>query len=117
MVKILAAVLGLACCGWVAPALADDTSDDVKCLAVSLNMSTADDPQEQSVGMLSTMYWLGRLDGRTPSLDLEKQMDALGALSAEDLRTEAVRCAAALSTRGDALTKLGESMRQKQNSN
>lgn len=111
------ALLALACGCWALPALADDTSDDVKCLAVSLNMSAAQDPDEQSVGMLSTMYWLGRLDGRTPTLDLEKQMDAVGGMKDEELKAEAVRCAAALSTRGDALSKLGESMRQKRDAN
>src|ERR1700677_1351478 len=118
MVLKFAVALALACGFWVNAALADDTSDDLKCLAVSLNMSASDDPDVQSVGMLSTMYWMGRLDGRTPALDLEKQMkDAADGMKPADMQTEAARCAQALKTRGDLLTKMGEDQRQRENSN
>jgi hypothetical protein len=116
-IKFTAALL-LACGCWVSPALADEQSDDIKCLAASIELSGSQDPDDQSIGMLSTMFWLGRLDGRDPSLDLEKQM-AAGAFDMKDTdrKAEAARCATLLKTRGEELTRLGEQLRRRQNSN
>ncbi|HWY61640.1 MAG TPA: hypothetical protein VNW15_07040 [Rhizomicrobium sp.] len=118
MVLKFAAALALACGFWTSAAWADETSDDIKCLAVSLKLSASDDPDNQSAGMLSTMYWLGRLDGIVPRPDLEKQMQA-GAFDMRpvDEKAEAVRCTAALQSRGETLTKLGQELDQRQNSN
>ena len=112
--------VALMCAGsvWAGAVRADDTSDDVKCLAVSLSMSSSQDQDVQSVGLLSTMYWLGRLDGRSPDLDIEKQItDAAGAMKPADMQAEAARCAAALKTRGEILNKMGEDRRQRERSN
>jgi hypothetical protein len=118
MVRKIAAALVLACGFWVSAARADDTSDDIKCLAVSLDLSSSQDPDEQSLGMLSTMYWLGRLDGRVPGQDLEKQMQA-GAFDMRptDEKAEAARCAEVMKTRGPLLTKLSEEKQQRLNAN
>ena len=98
---------------WMPQARADDTSDDVKCLAVAMNMTASQNPDDQSVGILSTMYWLGRLDGHNPGLDLEKQLDDAGTLSPTELQTETARCVATLRTRGEMLSRLGQSLQQK----
>jgi hypothetical protein len=118
MVLKFAAALALTCGFWVNTARADDTSDDIKCLAVSLDLSGSQDPDDQSLGMLGTMYWLGRLDGRTPAQDLEKQMQA-GAFDMRpvDEKAEAARCAQVMTTRGPVLTKLGAEKQQRNNSN
>jgi len=116
--KFVAAAFLVACGIWATGAQADDASDAVKCLAVGLSMSSSDDPNDQTLGMLSTMYWMGRVDGLTPRPDLEKQMQA-GAfdMKPEDQKVEAARCQAALTARGEALTLLGHEMQQRQNSN
>src|SRR4051794_27445017 len=100
MVLKFAAASAIVCVLLTGQARADDTSDDIKCLAVSLDLSGSQDPDEQSLGMLSTMYWLGRLDGRAPAQDLEKQMQA-GAfdMRAVDEKAEAARCAQVMATR------------------
>jgi hypothetical protein len=100
------------------PALADETSDDIKCLAVSLKLSASLAADDQAAAMLSTLYWLGRLDSIVPKPDLEKQMQA-GAFDMRpaDEKTEAARCAAALQAAGPALTRLGQELDQRQNSN
>ncbi len=113
MTRRYAAALFLACALWIPEARADDAADDAKCLAVALNMASAQDADEQSVGILSTMYWLGRLDGRNPSLDLQKQLsDAADAMTQDDLKTEATRCTATLRARGEELSKLGPGLPQ-----
>lgn len=116
--KFAVAAAFLACTMTVLPARADDTSDAVQCLALSLTLSSSQDPDDQSVGILSTMYWMGLLDGQNPRPDLEKQMQA-GAfdLTPDEAKAAASRCADALKARGDALTQLGQHLRQRQNSN
>ena len=118
MVLKFAAALAIVCSLWVTRAQADETSDDIKCLAVSLKLSASNDPDDQSAGMLSTMYWLGRLDGIVPKPDLEKQMqDGAFDMRPVDEKAEAVRCTSALQSRGETLTTLGQELDQRQNSN
>jgi hypothetical protein len=118
MVARGAAALAILSGLWANAALADETSDAIKCLAVSLKASNSSNPDDESIGMLSTMYWLGKLDGVVPKVDLEKAMQS-GAfdMKPEDEKTEEARCAAALRDRGPLLTHLGEEQNQRQNSN
>ena len=116
MGKLAAAALALTVLAF--PARADDTTDAVQCLALSLTLSSSPDPDDQSVGMLSTMYRLGLLDGQKPRPDLEKQMQAgTFDLSADQAKAAATRCAEAVNARGATLTSLGQQLRQRQNSN
>jgi len=58
---------------WVflgSPAMADPTTDDLHCYIVSLQMITSPDPTQKIAGTMAHSYWLGRIDGRTPQLDL-----------------------------------------------
>ena len=97
------------------PAIADETDDDVKCLAVSLNMSSSDNANDQSIGMLSTMFWMGKLDGRVPDADIEKRtLDAFGALKPDEVKTEQARCTETLTARGHTLTSLGQQLQEQQ---
>ena len=108
MAMKFAATAALLCGLWPAQAMADDTDDDLKCLVASMAMVQSGDPDDQSVGMLSTMYWLGRLDGRTPALDLEnKAKVAAEALKPADLAAETARCGDLLAKRGAVLTNMG----------
>jgi hypothetical protein len=103
---------------WTGAAYADETSDDIQCLSLSLRMSAGGNPDDQGAAMLSTLYWLGRLDGMVPKPDLEKQLEA-GAFDMRpaDQKAVAERCAAALQEAGPVLTKLGQELDQRQNSN
>jgi hypothetical protein len=57
-------------------------------------MITSPDPTQKIAGTMAHSYWLGRIDGRTPQLDLEAGVLAeLPAMANQDLfRAEAVRC-------------------------
>ncbi|HWC62213.1 MAG TPA: hypothetical protein VG501_01230 [Rhizomicrobium sp.] len=106
-------------CGFCAgQAMADETADDIQCLSISLRMSTSGNPDDQGAAMLSTLYWLGRLDSMVPKPDLEKQLQA-GAFDMRPADQQAVaeRCATALKAGGELLTKLGQGLDQRQNSN
>ena len=60
------------------------------------------------------MYWMGRLDGRTPDLDLENRLIAdIKELKPDALQAEAKRCGAILQVRGKFMTEMGQDMQQK----
>ena len=95
-------------------AMADDTTDDVRCLALAAAL-TADptvDANEKSAGQMLAVYYLGRLDGRTPSLDIKskliEQAKAMAAMSADAVKAKAEACGDALGARGKTLADLGD---------
>ena len=111
----------VAACLFAAPARADEpvapdaeTIADVHCVMVSFNMLGVKDAAAQVSGMMSTLYWLGRLDDRAPALDLEATMIAeYPKMKEEDYRAEAVRCGTFLQARGKFLTDMGHDMQDK----
>jgi hypothetical protein len=116
MMKSYLLGLAIAAILYAAPTRADEaaTVDDTRCLLVSMRMMEMSDPAIKSAGTMSTMYWMGRLDGRTPDLKLEDQLIAeIGAMKQADYQTTATRCAAVLSARGKFMTDMATDMHQK----
>ncbi|HEX5377903.1 MAG TPA: hypothetical protein VFW47_04985 [Phenylobacterium sp.] len=104
---------GLFVLGVAAPTLAhaEDpaTTDDVRCLVMSLAMAGTNDKDFSEAGMMATLYYLGRLDGRTPGLDLENRViDEVGAMTPADVKNTAKRCGETLKGRGEDMTTLGQ---------
>jgi hypothetical protein len=96
------------------PARADDTENDVRCMVVSLSLMSSPDKAMQVAGTIAQMYWLGRLDGRTPDMDLENRLLAdASQMKPEDIRNEAIRCGQILTARGKTMTDIGRDMQQK----
>jgi hypothetical protein len=92
----------------------EETAGSVRCLLVSLQSSMSQNSLIGGSGLMSMFYWLGRLDGHAPDLDLEARiMDEIAQFSAEKLQAEALRCGAILKGRGEALTKMGKDMQEK----
>ena len=85
------------------------TTADVRCVAVALSGSAL---QPQSgAGTNVLMYYLGRLDGRTPKLDLEGLLTTETArMSMTDYASEATRCGQELMAKGQQLTQMGKNM-------
>ena len=96
----------------VTPARADDdTTADVRCLVVSAMSVATQDSWLAAAGTLSAFYWLGRLDGRTPDLDLENRvLEQVHSLSPNQLAAEAQRCGELLKDRGAFLTRMGQDL-------
>jgi len=107
------AALGVLAAAAPAPALAvDATTSDLRCLLALSAAEDAADGQMKPAMMAGVVYYLGRLDGRTPDLDLEAKAAAeLKAMSIQDLSDETVRCGAALFARGKAIEAIGEKLR------
>jgi hypothetical protein len=86
-----------------------ETIADIRCLAVGLRISQLPDASQKSAGMMATLYYVGRLDGRTPKLDMETLISQeIPKLNDATFRAEAVRCGNGLTARGQQLTEMGE---------
>ena len=85
-----------------------ETTADVRCLVVGA-IVIARDPTKQAAGMILAMYHIGRIEGRTPTADLEglivKQANAM---TPADFASEAKRCGASLTAKGQELTQIGK---------
>lgn len=96
---------------------ADDlqTRSDVRCMAAAfVSLSLAKDPDTQAAFQSSVIYYLGRIDGRSPDGDLEMRLTReLMSMSREDLQREDARCAEALKTRGSALIEAGRNLQRR----
>ena len=91
-----------------AQAADDETTADLRCLVTSLSLTTSDDQTARTAGLLASLYYFGRLDGRAPNLDLENRMVAeIERMTPEEIRAEAPRCGSTMKDRGQALTAIG----------
>src|ERR1700722_15918296 len=95
-------------------AIADPVTDDLRCAMVYMQMGTSKEPAIQAAGSLGMLYFLGKLDGRTPDLDVENRVIAeLPNLKGDYFRAEAVRCGSELQKRGREVTAMGKDMMQR----
>ena len=100
---VAAAMLTLAL-STTARAETPDMTHDLKCLALSFTLIQSADPKIADAGKLATFYYLGRVDGRDPTIDLADRFSKPDMqLSQEQLQSMAVDCGAELSERGTAL--------------
>src|SRR5580698_8359750 len=78
-----------------------DTTADVRCVAVGLHFAEAPNSPQKSTGLLMALYYMGRLDGRDPNLDLKALLTAqLAKMTAADFSQEDLRCSSILSSKG-----------------
>jgi hypothetical protein len=92
-------------------ALADDTTADIRCVAAVLALSGKADAATKSTLAMSAIYYIGKLDGRVPSLDLEDALvKELSTMTAAEIGSEAVRCGKDLSVRGQQIKAMGDHM-------
>ena len=113
MRKIWRSVLLTAVAAVPIQALAQDaeTQADIRCVAVGMHFAEAPDSHQKSTGTLLVLYYMGRLDGRVPSLNIEKLLAGqIDKMTESDYRTEALRCGQNLSVKGAQIKQLGEAM-------
>lgn len=102
-----------------APAMAQsqmsaaDTAD-MECLAVFALIGDSD-PEMQTVAGMGIMFYLGRLEGRTPGVDhLRRFADWVVAVPeqklADQLDAASPRCAQEIGARGDRLVEIGDEL-------
>jgi hypothetical protein len=88
-----------------------DTIADARCVAVGIRAAELPDSHQKSTGLLMALYFIGRLDGRDPKIDLEAVLsEQLSKMSAADFTAEATRCGASLTTKGAQITQVGQDL-------
>jgi hypothetical protein len=109
MPQILASILGLMATAAVAQDSA--TIADVRCVVVGMQIAGAATSPQQSRGVFMTLYYIGRLDGRTPKLDIERLIVAeANRMTSTDYASEGQRCEAGLTEKGQQITQIGRDM-------
>jgi hypothetical protein len=85
-----------------------ETTTDLKCLVFSMTMSGNSDAAKSAVGSMVALYFLGRLDGREPTLNLEKRLgDPDLQLKQAEFARVGMACGGMLQTRGSELAAIG----------
>lgn len=88
--------------------IANRTDADVSCLVASLHLMNSAVPEQSQAGLASFLYWLGRVDGGAPGLDLETQIAGLSpSFTDAHLNAELVRCGTEMQTRGAEVQAIG----------
>jgi len=54
-----------------APAVDPETTQDVRCLVAVISLAGSDDDNAKMAAAIGSQYFLGRIDGRSPDMDLE----------------------------------------------
>ncbi len=88
-----------------------ETTADVRCVLVGIRAAELPDSPQKSTGLLMALYYIGRLDGRDPTLDLQASLGAqLSKMTAADFAAEATRCGAGLTTKGAQIGRIGQDL-------
>lgn len=89
-----------------------DGDADMRCLLVSFMLAqSATDPATRQALTAAGLYYLGRIDGRSPNYDFSAHaIEAARHLSAEMVATERVRCGSYMTNRGRVLVQLGQDL-------
>lgn len=94
-----------------ASSYADSTNSagDVRCLLAAVTMMTSPNNTIRAAAATSALYYLGRLDGREPGVDLEKLLsEESHRMSPDDLAAESKRCGQELSARARVVSSIGQ---------
>lgn len=108
--SLLALALAATLAGQSVP---DPNIEDTRCIAVvALTISQTKDDKEKTGLSAGLMYFLGRIDARTPGYDLEaalrRILDAVE--KGESLSADAIRCGGILQQRGQYMMEFGQRM-------
>jgi hypothetical protein len=85
--------------GALAPAAAQaedpKTTLDIRCVIVGGALAQSTDPDMQSLGRASLFYFMGRIEGRGDTDNLDARIvDVASKMTADDLKTESQTCGA-----------------------
>lgn len=108
---IATVLLVLACVGFSpeSHALDTETTADLQCLVAVLETGPVIDKLAPGTSQTAMLYFLGKLDGRTPNLDLESELRKLvPTMSKKDLGLADIRCGHEMAGRGQALQTIGQ---------
>jgi hypothetical protein len=88
-----------------------DNIADIRCVAVALRLAELPAAAQKSSGLLMAIYYLGRIDGRAPTLDIEELIfEQISKMTGADYSAEATRCGKDLIEKGQKITQLGQDL-------
>lgn len=89
---------------------------DLRCAVIGLAIAGmgAGDNQQMQAGTLIALYYIGRLEGRVPGLDLEESIFAVSQnLSPAQIDAERLRCAGEVQAMGETMTDIGRNLQRR----
>jgi hypothetical protein len=87
------------------------TIADVRCIVVGAKLAGLPDSSHRTVGTMLILYYIGRIDGRQPKLDIRHLIaQEVGKLDSQLLVHESERCQNALAAKGRQIELIGKSM-------
>jgi hypothetical protein len=88
-----------------------ETAADMRCVIVGMRLAGMTDPTARSSGMMGALYYLGRVEGRTPKLDVETLMiEQISKMTSSDYSSETQRCGNGLTAKGKQISQIGKDM-------
>lgn len=107
-------LLTAAMVAFAVPAGASDPGPVISCIAMSGALTSNPDPAAQQAGLMSSIFWLGRLDPSVTEAELETRMAALAAeVTRERGQAELRRCGLEMAERGAMLQPVGKKLRDR----
>lgn len=86
-----------------------ETVADMQCVVVGVRLAGSADQHQGLSGTMLAIYFLGRIDGRSPTVDLQQLLvEEVKNMSDAALKVAATRCGAELSRRGVEITRIGQ---------
>lgn len=87
------------------------TVADARCMVVGARFAESPDQRLKISGEMLLSYFLGRIDGRSPHVDLESLIAReAGKMTTSDLKDAARRCGTEFSARGVEITHIGKDL-------
>jgi hypothetical protein len=110
--RVAFAAAGMALALTNAPAAAQTTNDDVKCLLASnLFVKAEKDPGKHEVAVLTSYYYLGRVDARLAGAQLSAALKAQApTITAENAGATMTACAKRVQSATMAIQTVGKSL-------
>lgn len=97
-----------------ATAQSDETTNDIRCLVVGLNLAQSQNAAARGASVLMAIYYMGRLEGRDPMLELDARItDEVLKMSTLDVQSEARRCGGELKAKGEAIAEMGKKLSER----
>jgi hypothetical protein len=87
------------------------TIADIRCVIVGMELAGVANSAQQPQGIVLTWYYIGRLEGRVPKLDIESLLiEETSGMANSDYASEAKRCSAELAEMGRHVTQIGKDL-------
>lgn len=84
---------------------------DVQCVIIGARLSGSPNQSRSQSGEMLMLYFLGRLDGRSPNMDLQTLIEREAKkMTSSDFKHAAQRCGAEFSARGAEIVRIGNSI-------